>query len=356
MVFGKKSTLFGLDVGSSTIKMAEIAKSGRNLQLLNAGMISLPPEAIVEGAIMNAPAVVECIHELLRQHRPRTRNVATAVSGHSVIVKQISLPVMSREELEQSIQWEAEQYIPFNIQDVNLDYQILSARKGQKTAEPDEQMDVLLVAAKKDLVEDYTSLLREADLRPVIMDVASFAIENMVEANHDFDESEVVAAFNIGASITNINVLKAGASLFTRDIHFGGNQFNEEIQKTLHLSYLEAERLKLGQASRLDQQKSLESIVERVTEALLNEMQRSLEFFSATSASEKIHKVVLCGGCTALSGLVGRMQDRLGVQVELADPFRKIMPQSGRLDSENLQEIAPFMGVSVGLALRGVGD
>jgi type IV pilus assembly protein PilM len=188
------------------------------------------------------------------------------------------------------------------------------------------------------------------------MDVASFAVQNMYEACYDIAESDVTAIFNIGASITNINIFKAGASLFTRDIHFGGNQFNEEIQKALHLSHQEAEKMKLGGASRPDHQSALERILERVTEALLNEMQRSLEFFSATSASEKIHRVALCGGCSAMVGLVGKMQERLGIQVELADPFRKITVQADHLDSKSLQETAPFMGVSVGLALRGVGD
>jgi type IV pilus assembly protein PilM len=273
-----------------------------------------------------------------------------------VIIKKVSLPVMSREELEQSIQWEAEQYIPFNIHDVNLDYQILSpvAEKGEDPGSG--QMDVLLVAAKKDLVEDYASLLREADLRPVIMDVASFAVENMYEINADVDEDEVMAIFNIGASITNINIFKNGASLFTRDIHFGGNQFNEEIQKALNLNFQEAEYLKLGGSGREEDQREVQEILERITEVLLNETQRSLEFFSATSGSEKIHRVVLCGGCSALPGLAGRMEDRLGTPVDLADPFRRVIADPGKFKPEYLKEIQPFMGVSVGLALRSVGD
>jgi len=356
MLFGKKSHLFGLDIGSNALKLAEIRRTGRGYQLLNAGVMQLPPEAIVEGAVMNAPAVVDAIRNLLDLHRPESRNVATSVCGHSVIIKKVSLPVMSREELEQSIQWEAEQYIPFNIHDVNLDYQILSplAEKGEESGSG--QMDVLLVAAKKDLVEDYASLLREADLRPVIMDVASFAVENMYEANAEIDEDEVIAIFNIGASITNINIFKNGASLFTRDIHFGGNQFNEEIQKALNLNFQEAEYLKLGGSGREEDQREVHDILERITEVLLNETQRSLEFFSATSGSEKIHRVVLCGGCSALPGLASKMEDRLGTPVDLADPFRRVVADPGKFRPEYLKEIQPFMGVSIGLALRSVGD
>jgi len=357
MLFAKKNQLFGLDIGSSSLKMTEIRKNGNGYELLNAAMVPLPPEAIVEGAIMNAPAVVEAIHSLLEKHKPRTRNVATAVSGHSVIIKKISLPTMSKKELEQSIQWEAEQYIPFNIQDVNLDYQILSP-DGLNAPEGNgaKEMDLLLVAAKKDLVEDYAGLLREAELKPAVMDVASFAMANMYEANYDFAEDEVTALFNIGAGITNINICKGGTSLFTRDIHFGGNQYNEEIQKALHLSHQDAEDLKLRGATRSDQQASLERILERVTDALLNEMQRSLEFFGATSSGEKIRRVALCGGCAAMAGLPAKMQERLGIEVELMDPFRRLAIQVNHLRSGYLQEIAPFMGVSVGLALRGVGD
>ncbi len=356
MLFGKRTNLFGLDIGSNALKLAEIRKTGKGYQLLNAGVMHLPHEAIVEGAIMNAPAVIDAIRNLLDVHKPESRNVATSVCGHSVIIKKVSLPLMSKEELEQSIQWEAEQYIPFNIHDVNLDYQILSpvAEKGEEVGSG--QMDVLLVAAKKDLVEDYASLLREADLRPVIMDVASFAVENMYEVNADVDEDEVMAIFNIGASITNINIFKNGASLFTRDIHFGGNQFNEEIQKALNLSFQEAEYLKLGGSGREEDQREVQEILERITEVLFNETQRSLEFFSATSGSEKIHRVVLCGGCSALPGLAGKMEDRLGTPVDLADPFRRVIPDPGKFKPEYLKEIQPFMAVSVGLALRSVGD
>lgn len=356
MLFGKKTHLFGMDIGSNALKLAEVRKTGKGYHLLNAGIVHLPAEAIVEGAIMNAPAVVDGILTLVESCKTRTKNVATAVCGHSVIIKKISLPLMSREELEQSIQWEAEQYIPFNIQDVNLDYQILSPQ-GEKQADQGEgQMDVLLVAAKRDLVEDYASLLREAELRPVVMDVASFAVENMFEANYEVEEDEVIALFNIGASIANINIFKSGVSLFTRDIHFGGNQFNEEIQKALHLNFQEAEKLKLGGTEKPEERTTLDSVLEQVTQGLLNEMHRSLEFFSATSASEKIHRVVLSGGCCALSGLADKMQDRLGIPVELADPFRKITADPNHLEPDYLREIAPFMGVSIGLAIRGVGD
>lgn len=355
MLFGKRSHLFGLDIGSSSLKLAEVKKTSRGYQLVTAGMAPLPPDAIVEGAIMNASAVVEAIRGLLAAHKPTTRNVATSVSGHSVIIKKISLPVMSREELAQSIQWEAEQYIPFNIHDVNLDYQILPQQAGAEQ-EGSDQMGVLLVAAKKDLVEDYTALLREADLRPVVIDVDSFAVQNMYEANYESEPDELVATFNMGASVTNINVFRGGVSLFTRDIHFGGNQFNEEIQKDLNVSYQEAEKLKLGVSGRGAAGAEIQPILEHVTEALLNEIQRSLEFFAATSGEQRIHKVVLSGGCSCLPGLGEKTEERLGIPVELADPFRRVVADPHRWKPDDLRGIAPLMAVSVGLAIRRVGD
>jgi len=356
MLFGKRDQLFGLDIGSSSLKMAEVRRTGKGYQLVNAGTVPVPPESIVEGAVMNAPAVVDAILELLEKHKPATRNVATAVSGHSVIIKKITLPHMSEEELEQSIQWEAEQYIPFNIQDVNLDYQVLSNGKDKDVGEGADQMDVLLVAAKRDLVEDYAGLLREANLRPVLMDVASFAVENMIEANQPVEDDEVIAVFNIGASITNVNIFRKGGPLFTRDIHFGGNQYTEAIQKKAHVSVQEAEKRKVavGDTSRVSD--VVREAVDGVTESLLNELQRSMEFFLTSSEGERIHRVILAGGCSALAGLAERMQERLGTSVVLADPFQSITFDPNRLDPKYLQEIAPLMGVSVGLAIRKVGD
>lgn len=352
----KKSDLFGLDIGSSSIKLAELKKTGKGYYLTKVGIAHLPPETIVEGAIMDSGALIDTIKKLVDMHRPRSKNVATAVSGHSVIIKKISLPAMSEEELEQSIQWEAEQYIPFNINEVNLDFQIVAGPAGGEAAESG-QMDVLLVAAKKELIEDYRSILLGAGLRPVVIDVASFAIQNMYETNYDVEEGEVVAMFNIGASSTNINIFKGGGSVFTRDIHFGGNQFNEEIQKILHVSYQEAEFLKLGSGSATERQRAeVKAITERVTEALLAEVQRSLEFFSATSGDEKIHKVMLSGGCSSLANFAQRMEDRLGLPVEVANPFRRIAYDESVLGAGYLEEIAPQMGVAIGLAVRRLGD
>ncbi len=355
MFLFRRSDLFALDIGSSSLKLVELKKTAKGYELTRAGILHLPPETIVEGTIMDSSALTESIKKLVQAHKPRTKNVATAVSGHSVIVKKISLPAMSEEEIEHSIQWEAEQYIPFNVNEVNLDFQLIQGTAAQ--SEDSGQMEVLLVAAKKELIEDYRTILEGAGLRPVVIDVASFAIQNMYETNYDCEEGEVVAMFNIGASSTNINMFRNGSSLFTRDIHFGGNQFNEEIQRALHVSYEEAEVLKLGSSSQAERHKAeVKAIMDRVTEALMAEVQRSLEFFSATSGDEKIHRVVLSGGCSLLAGLAQKMEGRLGLPVEVANPFRRIVYDEARIAPDFFEGIGPQLGVAVGLGIRRVGD
>ena len=226
--FGSKSVV-GLDIGSSSVKAVELSRRGRSkeFELTHLGVAPMPAEAIVQGAFLNSSAIVEAIREAIEKAKIRTKNVAAAVSGHSVIVKKVSLPAMTRDELDEQIRWEAEQYIPFDVNEVNLDFQILNGGGGEG------QMEVLLVAAKKDLVDDYVQVIREAGLVPAAIDVAAFAVENAFEANYDVRPDEVVALVNIGAQVVNINIISNGAPAFTRDITTAGNQYTEEIQKAL---------------------------------------------------------------------------------------------------------------------------
>ena len=272
----------------------------------------MPAEAIVQGAFLNSSAIVEAIREAIEKAKIRTKNVAAAVSGHSVIVKKVSLPAMTRDELDEQIRWEAEQYIPFDVNEVNLDFQILNGGGGEG------QMEVLLVAAKKDLVDDYVQVIREAGLVPVAIDVAAFAVENAFEANYDVRPDEVVALVNIGAQVVNINIISNGAPAFTRDITTAGNQYTEEIQKALSISFEEAERIKLGGRRSENSQEvvpqEVESAMRSVTETVIGEISRSLDFFSATSADSRIERVVLCGGGAGVAGLQAGFQQRSGAQ------------------------------------------
>ncbi len=345
----KSKSLFGLDIGSSSVKAVEVRTSPKGFELLHLGVAQLPHEAIVQGAFLNAGAIADAIREAVGTAKIRSTNVAVAVSGHSVIVKKISLPVMTREELEESIRWEAEQYIPFDVNEVNLDFQILNAGAVEG------QMDVLLVAAKKDLIDDYVNVLSEAGLTASVIDVAGFAVSNSWAANVDVGPDDVVAIANIGAQSTNINVLAGGVPAFTRDISIGGNAYTEEIQKALSITFDEAERIKLGGSREEDSQdvvpQEVEQAMRNVSDSVIGEISRSLDFFTATSADSRISRVFLAGGSSKVSGLDKRFEEKTGITVERLNPLGRMLPSS-IYESELVTDMAPFLGVGVGLALR----
>ncbi len=351
--FSSKS-MVGLDIGSSTVKAVELTskgKAGRDFELAHLGVAKLPPEAIVQGAFLNSSAIVDGIREAVEVAKIRSKHVAAAVCGHSVIVKQVSLPAMSRDELEEQIRWEAEQYIPFDVNEVNLDFQILDSTSTEG------QMDVLLVAAKKDLIDDYVQVITEAGLTPAAIDVAAFAVENAFEANYDVRPDEVVALVNVGAQVVNINIVSGGAPAFTRDITTAGNQYTEEIQKTLSISFEEAERIKLGGKGSDETREVVPQEVERamksVTETVIGEISRSLDFFAATTADSRIEKVYLAGGGSQVAGFEQAFAERTGLEVARMDPLARMLPNS-KWDNEYLDEVGPSLGVGVGLALRRV--
>ncbi len=351
MILGRKKGVIGLDIGSSSIKLVELGDSKNGYRLQNIGLLPLPPEAIVDGALMDSVTIIDTIRELVTQTKTRTKDVITSVSGHSVIVKKISLPVMSEAELEESIQWEAERYIPFDINDVNLDFQIFGS-----SAENPEVMDVVLVAAKKDIINDYVSVITEAGLNPVIIDVDAFAIENMLGINYEIEKDETVAIANVGASITNINILKNNMTAFTRDIFKGGNQITEEIQRQLHVDYDEAERIKVGSKIDTTSQPIIQNVLREASESLALEIGNSIEFFQSTSTYEKIHRLYLSGGGAKIKDFDIILQQQIGIPVEIVNPFKKIVYDDKNFDLEYLREIGPMMAVGVGLATRKVGD
>jgi type IV pilus assembly protein PilM len=300
---------------------------------------------------MDSVTIVDSIRGLTNALRIKTKDVVTSVSGHSVIVKKINIPVMTEDELEESIQWEAERYIPFDINDVNMDFQILGPTEGNE-----ELMEIVLVAAKKDIINDYLSVIIEAGFNPVVVDIDSFAIENMFEANYPVTRDEVTALANIGASVTNINILKKGVSSFTRDIFTGGNSITEEIQRQLNVDFDEAEALKLG--NRMDEasQKVIQEVLRSALNSLATEIAKSLDFFRSTSSQEKVDKLFLSGGCAKINGIEKVVEEQAGIPVEIANPFKEIDCSKRDLDTDYLKEMEPIMAVSVGLALRRVGD
>lgn len=350
--------LIGLDIGSHSIKAMELKEiKGGQWKLVKFGLHRLPAEAIVDGAIMNSAAIVEGIRDLIARHKIKSRDVATSISGHSVIIKKITLPAMTEEELAETIQWEAEQYIPFSISDVNIDTQILGIN------EDSAQMEVLLVAAKKDIIQEYAAVVSEAGLKPLIMDVDSFAIENTFDLGDVINPDEAVALVNIGASLININILYQGVTAFTRDLNMGGNQFTEEIQKQLGVSYEEAEALKLGGniAEALSTTEAIVpqevgSILRSTSEAIALEIQRSIDFYLATASGVGLSKIILSGGSAKVPGLIEAIEGTMNVAVEMSDPFRMIQYNPKDFDPDYLNDLSPMSAVVAGLAVRRLGD
>jgi type IV pilus assembly protein PilM len=343
----------GLDIGSSSVKLVQLKEKKGGFQLLAYGAAPLPPEAIVDGALMNSAAIVQAIQELVAQQKVKTREVAIGVRGHSVIIKKISLPRMTQEELDESIQWEAEQYIPFDVKDVNIDTQILTP-EGDAAG----QMDVLLVAAKKDMINDYTSVCAEAGLTATVVDVDAFAVQNAFEKNYEQSGSETVVLINVGAAVSNINVISRGVTTFTRDITMGGNAFTEEIQKQLNISYDEAEALKVGGQGESDAvvPQEVERVIQGVAEQMGGEIQRSLDFYASTAADGKVSKVFLSGGTARVPALFKVVEGRANVPVEILNPFKNIEVDNRKFDPAVILSAAPSAAVGVGLALRRPGD
>ena len=261
---------------------------------------------------------------------------------------------MSIDELEESIQWEAEQYIPFDINDVNIDVKILENSEFMDGS----QMEVLLVAARRDLVNERMSLIQQSGFKPFIMDVDAFAVANMFEYCYE-DLQGTIALVNVGASSVNINILRDGNSIFNRDVSMGGMQFTNEIQRAMSISFEEAEALKVGGGEE-DQQalipQEIEDILTSVSESLASEVQRSLEFFRTTSGDGFIDHIYLSGGAAQTPGLVRAIQEQTGIDTEVVDPFRNIEVDERQFNPNFLEDTAPQFAVAVGLALRHEED
>jgi type IV pilus assembly protein PilM len=348
--FSKSKNVVGLDIGSSAIKLVELKEKKGGYELVKLGVERLSPEAIVDGSIMDSSMVVETISKLNSEKGVKNSNYATSLSGHSVIIKKISLPAMSADELAESIQWEAEQYIPFDINDVNLDYVPLTPPGSG------DNIEVILVAVKKEKINDYTSVISQTGKNPVLVDVDAFALQNAYEMNHDVDEGKVIGLVNIGASVTNVNVLSGSNSLFWRDITFGGNQYTDAIQRELSLSFEQAEELKRGRPQGDHTIQQVIPILNSVSEDFAGELRKTLDFFTATSGAERVDEIVLAGGGSGVLNLDAILRDKFGIPVTILDPFRRVTVDEGEFNPEELAEIAPSMAIAVGLAIRKLGD
>lgn len=369
MPIAKKNQVVGLDIGSNSIKLVEISDTKKGRILESFGYIGLPQNAIVEGSIKEMEVVASAIKNLYKNLKVKNKNVATSISGYSVIVKKINIERRQDKELESSIYDEAEQYIPFDISDVNLDFEILEIQ-GSGPGEEEEQdrkesekdggssglMDVMLVAAKKDMVEDYVSLLEFAGLNPVILDVDAFALQNAFEIACPEAAQGCFALVNIGAEELGINAVKNGVSIFTRDSSYGGTQITEAIMNKFNVSFEEAEKIKLTGPQSEDQKPELEDIFTSVVSGWGQEIKRALDFLSSTFPDETIEKLYISGGSTRIPGFRKYLELETDLPIEELNPFANLQVNEKVFDPKYLSYMGPQASVAVGLALRSIGD
>ena len=350
-MFRRAKSLVGLDIGSSAVKAVELKAAGRAYKVATYGSEPLPPDSIVDGAIIDGAAVADAIRRLFDRRGIRTKEVAASLSGNAVIVKKITLPVMTEAELAESIYWEAEQYIPFDIQDVNLDYQVVDA--GDPASKG--TMEVLLVAAKKEKIADYTGVIAQAGRSAVVVDVDAFALQNAYEANYGIEPGAVVVLLNAGASATNINILNGDQSVFTRDVSIGGNAYTEALQRELSLPLEAADQLKRGTPVDGVTFEDARPVLRAVSENVMLEIQKTFDFFKATASSDRIDRIVVSGGASRAEGFTEMLTERFESPVELFDPFRKIGFDAKKMGTDTA-DAGSTAAVAVGLALRRVGD
>lgn len=352
-LFSNRKQLVGLDIGSSSLKLTEIQETPKGYVLNRFSQISVPKGVIVDGVLAEQEELSSRIKELFKLSGCRAKGIVTSLSGHSVIVKKVSFTTMDEGELRELIRDEASKYLPFdNMEGVNFDFQIL----GENEYNPN-LMEVLLVAAKKDIIDGYTWAITNAGLSPIIMDVDSFALETMYEENYDFEESDVAVIVNIGASITNINVVKHGMSIFTRDFTLGGNAVTEAIQNRLSVTFEEAEKIKIkGAAGTAASENEPGDDILSCAEPICLEIERSVDYFRSTYGSGDIKQVLLSGGGAKIPGIAAQLTQRLNIDTEIINPFRKIDYNRKVLDAATIENIGPIAAVGVGLALRKIGD
>jgi type IV pilus assembly protein PilM len=347
---GQKGGYVAFDIGSSSVKMVEAAVDKSGCHLLNAGVMPLPPGAVQNNMVVEERLVVESIRKLTQEYGVKASKVISAVPGRAVIIKKIQMPRQDEDELEANVEFEANKLIPENLENVNLDYQVVGYLEGGN------KMEVLLVAVKKEIVNSFADVIESAGLTPAIIDVDYFAMENMYEINYEPQNAgEIIGLIHIGAHYTSINVLSNGISTFTGDLPVGGREFTDTVRRAMQISDTEAETFKIEGLMNGNKASDLETLLRPAAQSLAEEIQRTLSLYGAIASEDGIRRIFLTGGGAKVVGLTSAMEERLGVPVKLADPFRNFR-LSKNLNKAALAEVAPLFGVAIGLAIRRPDD
>lgn len=349
-MFFKSKKVIGLDIGTSSIKLAEMEFKGKTAQLTSFGFAPTPPNSVSGGEIIDIASVGLAIQSLINEVKTKRKNIATAMWGTAVIVKKITIPKMDKKLVRDQIRFEAEQYIPFDINNISLAHHIIAG-----TTSPDT-MDILLIAAQNELVTQYTQVIEVSGLSCGILDVSGFALANAFELNYGKIPGQTIGILNFGASITNFVVIQNGEVIFCRDIPVGGANYTNEIHKTMGVTVAEAEALKLSAVSRREVPDEVHSVISATNEAVTEEIRSSLDFLSATSNGLVLNKCFYTGGSSATSGLVETVTRVTGIPMEVFNPFLSVKANPKKFTPEYLDQISSFAGVVIGLGLREVGD
>jgi type IV pilus assembly protein PilM len=341
---GGPSSVVGLSIGSSSIKLIELGKSKKSWKLLHFGMVALPPDSIVNREIVNPVAVTDHLRQLVGAMQLKSKKVCASLSGNSCIIKRMQIEVPNIKELQDQVFWEAEQYLPFDPSEVVMDYQLLSYSK-------DKRADVLLVAIKRSILETYMSCIEDAGLEPEIMDVDFFAMQNAFESNYPLQPSEAAAVIDVGANATKIAIIHEGVPVFTKDSSLGGVNLTAEIQRHLNLSFADAETLKTGSAGGAIPQE-VNDLTHVFSENLAREIKRTLDFYQASSSGAPVNYLILCGGSAQVQGLSKIIEDMTGLPTQIMNPFNAISYDPAMFTPEYVTSIGPVSAIPVGLALR----
>lgn len=346
-MFRKKENLIGLDIGSHSIKMVQVGGAGGPVRLLNVGLAQLAAEGTSDGRSSRVESVGRAIQQLAAHLKVREKLVASSMSGYEVMIKKIELPAMGEDELGRRMQSELGQYIPYNIEEVDVDYQILDVARDRPT-----HMDVLLVAAKKESVREHVNMVRAGGLDAMVMDVDFFALSNAFEMAHGVGGDESIVLLDIGASKSIMNIVIRGVPIFSRGISMGGSQITEAIMDHFQISFDEAERVKMGESTLALNQEELQNIYVGTVRKWLGEFKRAIDFYYSNFPDHRISKIYLSGGSCRVAGLDRVFQENTNIDVEVFNPFIHLEYDTKVFDPEYVEYIGPQMAIALGLALR----
>ncbi len=341
-LFGRKRTSIGLDIGSGFVKVVEVDHSGDQPEVTRVVMRALLPDAIVEGEIMDYGLISDTVRGLFQEMNLKTPDVVTAVGGHDVIIKKIQMDRMKENEAREVIRWEAEQHVPFDIKSVELDFQVLDPH-GEGL-----QMDVLLVAAKRELVDNKVGLLQDAGVNPVTIDVDAFALHNAFEHNYPEAMEGIIALVNVGHETTNVNILEDGVPILTRDIPFGSRRIREDLQRERGLTAEQAEDVVQARETVDDLARFVEASADEVAVGI----ERASAFLMTRDDGEALGKIFLSGGGARIPGMGEALASRMNVETHLVNPFERVPVRPDAAGELSIDEAAPMLLLPLGLALR----